>query len=71
MAKIISLKDISSIPGVHITMDSEKERSIIVHYNNMKYKFIECKCGIYYFDTTNNDNNNTSVTKYSLITTSK
>ena len=30
MAKIISLKDMAYIPGVNITMDSSKERAIIV-----------------------------------------
>ena len=32
MAKIIVIKDVASIPGAHISMDSRKEPAIIVEY---------------------------------------
>ena len=34
MANIIEIKDVASIPGVQISMDSRKDRAIIVGYQN-------------------------------------
>ena len=41
-AKIIVIKNVASIPGVHISMDSRKERVIVVEYQNEITKFQEC-----------------------------
>ena len=57
---ILSLKHVTSIPGIHINMDTATERaSIVVHLNDdnvMKIK--ECNNGLYYFDTATNPNPN-------------
>ena len=53
MANIIEIKNVDSIPGVHISMDSRKERVIIVEYQNQIIKFQECCDGLYYYDTAN------------------
>ena len=47
MASILSLNDVSSIPGVHIIVDSSKEIYIIVD-NGKIVKFKECCYGINY-----------------------
>ena len=39
MANILAIKYVSSIPGVHISMDSSKERVIILEYKNQMIKF--------------------------------
>ena len=39
MANIIVIKDVASIPGVHISMDSRKEPAIIVEYENKMINF--------------------------------
>ena len=46
MANILLIKDVASVPGVHISMDSSKERSIIVKYNNQIIKFQESRDGL-------------------------
>ena len=45
-AKILVIEDVASIPGVHISMDSRKERLIIVEYQNEIIKFQECSYGL-------------------------
>ena len=40
MANILEIKDFSSIPGVHISMGSRKERAIVVEYHNQIIKFL-------------------------------
>ena len=54
-----------------MNMDIETQIKIIVHYKNKQYTFIECKYALYYFYTTDNDNNNISVAKYYLLTSVK
>ena len=57
MATILSFKDVSSIPGVRITMDVKSERAIIVHWNVKLIKFTECDDRLYLFDTDATENN--------------
>ena len=48
----MSLKHVATISGVYVTMDTCKEKSMIVHLPNRdKIKFIEYVDGLYYFDT--------------------
>ena len=53
MANILASKDVSSIPDVHISVDSRNERVIIVGYHNHIIKFHKCCDGLYYYDTSN------------------
>ena len=39
IANILVIKDVDSIPGVHISMDSRQEHTIIVEYHNHIIKF--------------------------------
>ena len=58
LANIISLRDVANIPGVAITMDSSKERAIIVKMGTDKvFKFLECPDGLYHLDTSTISNN--------------
>ena len=69
IAKIISIKNVASIPGVHISIDSRKERVIILEYHNHIIKFQECLDGFYYYST-----NNTFIShinSYSFLSTVK
>ena len=69
MANILAIKDVASIPGVHINMDSRKERAIIVEYNNHIIKFQECCYGLYYYDTVNKFISH--INSYSFLSTAK
>jgi hypothetical protein len=51
MATILSLKSVADIPNVRISMDTQKERAISVFFGDKLFKFVECKDGLYYFDT--------------------
>ena len=53
MPNILVIKDVASIPGIHIIMDSRNKREIIVEYQNRIISFQECRYGLYYYDTTN------------------
>ena len=53
MANFLLIKDVDSIPGLHISVDSREERVIIVEYHNHIIKFQECFDGLYYYDTAN------------------
>ena len=54
LANIIALRDVANIPGVSITMDTSKERAIMVKVDEEKsFKFLECPDGLYHFDTSN------------------
>ena len=68
MATILSVKDVGNIPGVQITMDTLKEKAIIVKHDNNIFKFKECKDGLYYYDTAQ-DKVNYDVTNYSFLET--
>ena len=53
LANIISLRDVANISGVVITMDSSKERAIMVKMGLKEFKFCECPDGLYHYDTSN------------------
>ena len=58
MATILSFKEVTDIPGVRITTDTEKERAMTVYLGNGRtLKFKECKYGLYFHDTENETNN--------------
>ena len=60
----ISLRDIANIPRVKITMDTTKERAIMVTMGNgTEYKFNECPDGLYYYDTAEKNKGNYDKTK--------
>ena len=67
IANVLSLKDITNIPGVHVTMDTLKEKAMLVHLlEGKKKKFRECDEGLYFYDTSSNNNKNKyKVNKYS------
>ena len=52
MANILLFKDVSSIPGTRITMNTEKEKLIVVELNTCEVlKFVKCSYGLYFVDT--------------------
>ena len=51
MANILSLSDIANIEGVRITMDTDIDRAIQLHYRNETLSFRECIDGLYYWDS--------------------
>eukprot|EP00957_Ditylum_brightwellii_P049423 3749865-Ditylum_brightwellii.AAC.1 len=52
MATVLSLSDVASLDGVHLTMNTLEERTILLHLGDGKViKFKECDDGLYYFDT--------------------
>ena len=56
LATILSLKAVAELPSVHITMDTAKESSILVHMTGAPYsKFLQCEEGLFYLDTDNLD----------------
>ena len=68
LARVLSLKDVSNIKGVYVTMDTRAEKSILVHLSDKKVlNFLECDSGLYFYDTRNN--NNKSVVSYSAVQT--
>lgn len=71
MANIVSMKDVTSLQGVKVVMDSTVERAIFVHYNEQVLKFQECHDGLYFYDTEGATikNNKEEVTNYSLLST--
>ena len=64
MANILSLKDVTNIDGVRVTMDTDISRSILVQLSSgLTYKFMQSDDGLFYFDTSSPDkhiNNNTN-----------
>ena len=66
MANILSLKDVSSLPDVRHTMDSSKERAIIVNFDDILVKFQDCRERIYYHDTAATNEPETYTTPYFL-----
>ena len=74
LANIISLSDVANIPGVGITMDTRKERAIVVKMSAEKtFKFLECPDGLYHYDTSDMYNKlskpKSNVTPYSFTMT--
>ena len=51
MANILSLSDIANIEGVRITMDTDIDRAIQLHFQNEVLTFRECIDGLYYWDS--------------------
>ena len=50
IANVLSFKNLSEIPGVHITTDTRVERAFFVHIGDKTLKFSSCSDGLYYFD---------------------
>ena len=50
MTKKISMKNIADILLVMVIYDSQKERAMMVHYNECLYKLKEYTGGLYYYD---------------------
>jgi hypothetical protein len=70
LANILSLKDVASIPGIRITMDTEVERAIHVHVDDNKVlKFNECDDGLYYYDVSTSNFTKPLVNNYSFLST--
>ena len=58
MDNILSFKEVTDIPGVRITTDTEKERAMTLSLGNGRtLKFKECESGIYFHDTERETNN--------------
>ena len=53
IATILALKDIASVPGCYLTMDTRKAREITVSFEDDRSTFVfkECRDGLYFFDT--------------------
>ena len=68
MAIILSLLDVANLEGARITMDTDVERAIILHYNGQTLKFKECIDGLYYIDARNMNKDKTHITNYSSFT---
>jgi len=70
---IFSMKDVASILGARLIMDTQLKQSIIVEACGKIIKFVECDTGFYYHDTSKdlkgmvNKHNNTSVTGYNFL----
>ena len=72
IANGLSLSMIAKIPGARLTMDTEAEKSIIVRLDGVrKFKFKECADGLYYYDTSESNNTNSSVNNYSNLSSFK
>ena len=69
MAKILAFSDVANMDGVYITMDTRKERSMIVHFEheNRTVRFNECAEGLYYHDMSDINDTNFAVNKYSCL----
>ena len=54
IANILSFKEVASVPGICITMDTLTEKAIFVLLpDGRKMKFKECEVGLYYFNVNN------------------
>eukprot|EP00957_Ditylum_brightwellii_P080120 6093590-Ditylum_brightwellii.AAC.1 len=52
MATVLSLSNVTSPDGVHLTINMLEECAILVYLSDDKViKFKECDDGLYYFDT--------------------
>ena len=76
IATILALKDVASIPGCYITMDTRVAREMRVTFEDGKtYLFKECGDGLYFYNTADNagvdeDNSiNPTVNSYSFLQT--
>ena len=65
LANILSLSDVANLEGARITMDTELEQAINLHYRGKIMKFEECADGLYYLDTrTLRNYSNNTITPY-------
>jgi hypothetical protein len=71
MANILSMKDVVSMDGVKVTMDSSKEKALLVEFDKCVYKFQECANGLYFFDTASSVKSKSEITPYSFLETVK
>jgi hypothetical protein len=69
MDTILSVKDVANLDSVHITMDTSKEKAMLVHHQSKVLKFRECDDGLYYYDTAEHNHNNVELTNYSFLET--
>ena len=60
IATILALKDVASVPGCYLTMDTRQAREITVSFedDSAAYVFKECSDGLYFYDTASGSNNN-------------
>ena len=65
MANILSLSDIANLEGARLTMDTDIERAIQLHYNNHTFTFLECMDGLYYWDSNSPHKTKETLTNYS------
>jgi hypothetical protein len=68
LANILSLSDVANLPGARVTMDTDIDRAIILHFNGKTLRFHECADGLYFFDTKSLDrqrNSKNLLTQYS------
>ena len=67
LAKITSLKDVNNIAGVHVTIDTliEKYMNVILSYGTV-FKLKECGLGLYYYDMTSTDEQNSAKTNATI-----
>ena len=70
------INDAAGVTVVRVTVDSSKERAIIVDYQVEIYKFKECQYGLYYYYTAAEnsisgatDKPNAPITTYSFLST--
>ena len=68
MANILSLSDVANLEGARITMDTDVERAIVLHYKGDTLKFKECIDGLYYLDIRSMHKTKSEVTNYSSFT---
>lgn len=66
---ILALSDVANMDGVYITMDTRKDRAMMVHFEheNRKVSFHECIEGLYYYNTADINDTNLYVNEYSYF----
>ena len=71
IANILSLSDVANLPDTKLTMDTSKDRAILLHHKNKVFRFKECADGLYYWNAADSNTNKTksAVTNYSFVNT--
>ena len=71
LSTILSLKDVSNISGLRMTMDTSIEKVInVVLSDGTVLKFKEYGLGLYYYDVASTDDHNSAkIIPYSLLST--
>ena len=69
ITNILSLKDLLNVDGLQVTMDSLKEKALVVTYNKFSYKFHQHASGFYYYDMNKDspDKSNDKISPYSFL----